>query len=126
MLRNSPASIPQVSVQSTVEPIATNSVVSDDTKSVKALFESRYVSLGLDPLKVKINEIKLLGNSVDKYIVSYIPSIDYVGGGMYVLIGKQNNKWIMPESGDVNYCNWIQDYVFDEATRSFMGPTCKF
>lgn len=72
-----------------------------------------------------INSITLLGNYKDKYVVGFIPSKDYSGGGNILLVGKVNNEWIIPSSGNSNYCNWIKNSGADEATQAFLGPTCK-
>lgn len=96
-----------------------------DIEQVRTTVINYLVSKGHDKTKLKLNEIILFGNYTDKYTVSWVPGADYIGGGMFLLIGKVDSKWVIPESGDTTYCNWVNNSGVDEATIAFMGPTCK-
>lgn len=97
-----------------------------DTEQIKTATTNYLVLIGHDKNKLKITDVLPLGNYTDKYIVSWIPGADYVGGGLSLLVGKVNGEWIIPNSGDSNYCDWIKNSGIDEATKAFMGPACNF
>jgi hypothetical protein len=100
---------------------ATPAAQISDMDKLKSVATDYLALKGYDRTKLKILAVTPLGKTTDKYNVSYIPSVDHVGGGLYILIGVVNGEWVIPDYRSTLYCEWVNSSITDENTIAFMG-----
>lgn len=122
----SPTPTPVSTTLTKPSPLSSTKPTSD-VEQVKITVLDYLVLKGDKKENIIIDEPILLGKHKDKYSVGYKFKNDNTAhGGTYLIVGKLNGNWIIPTSGDSNYCNWIKTAELDEATQAFMGPSCNF
>lgn len=118
-LQPTQTSTPIATTEPTLKPIT-------DLEQIKDFVATYLVSSGYKKENLIISDPILLGSHQDKYSVGWSLKDDNTAhGGTWLLVGKANGNWIIPNDGDSNYCNWIKTAELDEVTQEFMGSTCK-